>query len=142
MKIVAAGCIAAAALLASSSAIAHHSFAMFDLTKEVSLQGEIVEFQWTNPHVFIQILTLDGKGDQTEWSIEAGAPGMLTRTGWRSSMLKPGDKVILVMHPLKSGKASGSLIRVTLPDGRIMGPGGPTPALPSKAAEGVARPAG
>jgi hypothetical protein len=71
----------------------------------------------------------EGKGGQTEWSIEAGAPGMLLRTGWKPNTLKPGDAVTVVTHPAKNGEANGSLIRVTLPDGRTLGPGGPPVAL-------------
>ena len=59
-----------------------------------------------------------------------GAPGMLTRTGWKSSILKPGDKVTVVLNPLKNGGPSGRLVRVTLPNGRVMGPGGPPPPPP------------
>jgi hypothetical protein len=115
----------AVTIVASPFAWGHHSFAMFDLDKEVTLQGVVKEFQWTNPHVWLQIVVTDEKGTATEWSLEAGAPGMLTRTGWKSSMLKANDKVTVVIHPLKSGAPSGSLMRVTLPDGRVMGPGGP-----------------
>jgi len=129
MKDFAISLIMAMTILACQCAFAHHSFAMFDLTKEVNLQGEVKEFQWTNPHVWIQLLVADGKGSKFEWSLEGGAPGMLSRTGWNSRMLKPGDRISIVMHPLKNGDPSGSLVSVTLPDGRVMGPGGP--ALPA-----------
>ena len=119
----------AAALLAAAPAFAHHSFAMFDLTKEITLVGTIKEVQFTNPHVWIQILVPDGKGGQTEWSIEAGAPGMLLRTGWKANTLKFGDAVTVVTHPARSGMPNGSLVRITVPDGRTLGPGGPPPAL-------------
>ena len=104
---------------------------MFDLTKEVTVVGTIKEVQFTNPHVWLQVLVPDGKGGQTEWSIEAGAPGMLLRTGWKPSTLKPGDAVTVVTHPAKSGASNGSLVRVTAPGGRTLGPGGPPPALKS-----------
>jgi hypothetical protein len=127
---------AAAALLMSCPVVlAHHSFAMFDLGKEVTVEAVVKEVQYTNPHVWIQIMVPDGKGGETEWSIESGAPGMMTRAGWKSSTLKPGDKVTLVMHPLKSGKPSGSLVRVTVPDGRVLGNGaGELPPPPAAAA--------
>jgi hypothetical protein len=112
----------------------HHSFAMFDLDKEITLEGAVKEFQWTNPHVWIQIIVTDAAGTRTEWGLEMGAPGMLTRTGWKSSMLKPHDKVVVVLNPLKSGAPSGRLVRVTLPDGRVMGPGGPALPPPKPAA--------
>jgi hypothetical protein len=120
-----------AVLFAAQPALAHHSFANFDLTRDITLVGTIKEVQFTNPHVWLQVTVSDGKGGQTEWSIEAGAPGMLLRTGWKLNTLRPGDAVTVVTHPAKSGDANGSLIRVTLPDGRTLGPGGPAPALKS-----------
>ena len=110
-------------LLSSSVAEAHHSFAMFDLAKDVTVEAVIKEVQFTNPHVWLQILVPDGKGGQTEWSIESGAPGMMLRNGWKPSTLKPGDKVTLTMHPLKNGSPGGSLVSVKVPDGRTLGPG-------------------
>ena len=125
--------LAAVLMLGAGSAWGHHSFAMFDLEKEVTLEGVVKEFQWANPHVWLQILTPDSQGGTTEWSLEMGAPGMLTRTGWKSSMLKQGDKVTVVLNPLKNGAPSGRLVRVTLPNGRVMGPGGPPPPPPKPA---------
>jgi hypothetical protein len=118
-----------AAVLTSPPAFAHHSFAMFDLTRNITLVGTIKEVQFTNPHVWLQVLVADGKGGQIEWSIEAGAPGMLLRTGWKPSTLKAGDSVTVVTHAARSGAPNGSLVRVTLPDGRTLGPGGPPAAL-------------
>ena len=115
--------VVAVLMLGAGSAWAHHSFAMFDLEKEVMLEGVVKEFPWVNPHVWLQILTPDGKGGTTEWGLEMGAPGMLTRTGWKSSMLKAGDKVTVVGNPLKDGRPNAALVRVTLPDGRVLGPG-------------------
>ena len=125
---------AAALLLSCPVALAHHSFAMFDLGEEVTVEGVVKEFQFTNPHVWIQMMVPDGKGGETEWSIESGAPGMMIRAGWKSSTLKVGDRITLTMHPLKSGKPSGSLVKVTVPDGRLLGGGGGPPPAPPKAA--------
>ena len=118
-----------AIVLVAQPALAHHSFANFDLGREITVAGTIKEVQFTNPHVLLQVMVPDGKGGQTEWSIEAGAPGMLLRTGWKPNTLKTGDAVTVVTHPAKNGEANGSLIRVTLPDGRTLGPGGPPAAL-------------
>jgi len=118
----------------SSSAWAHHSFAMFDLDKEVTLEGVVKDLQWANPHVWLEIVVADGKGGSTTWSLELGTTGMLTRGGWKSSTLKPNDKVKVVINPLKSGEPSGRLVTVTLPDGRVLGPGGPSPPPPPKPA--------
>jgi hypothetical protein len=113
------------ALMMSGTASAHHSFLMFDLDKEVILQGVVKEFQWTNPHVWLQVMVPDGKGTSTEWSLEMSAPGILLRSGWTRSMLKPNDQVTVLINPLKTGAPSGRLLQVTLPDGRVMGGGGP-----------------
>ena len=116
--------IAGALAMAAAPAVAHHSFAMFDLTKDVPMSGTIKEVQFTNPHVWFQVMAPDATGKVVEWSIEAGAPGMLLRTGWKPNTLKPGDKVSLVMHPAKSGKSTGSMVTMKVPDGRTLGPGG------------------
>ena len=117
---------------AGAPASAHHSFAMFDRTKEVTLQGTIKDFQFQNPHAWIQITVPNAQGGEVEWGIECGAPAMMLRTGWRSTTLKAGDKVTLLMHPLKDGRPSGSLIRATLADGKVLGPGGPPPRPAAK----------
>ena len=121
----------AAVIIVGGSASAHHSFAMFDLDQEVTLEGTVKELQWGNPHVWLQIRVPDGQGGATEWSLELGTTGMLTRTGWTSRTLKPDDKVTVVLNPLKSGAPSGRLVTVTLPNGRVLGPGGPAPPAPS-----------
>ena len=121
-----------AALAGATSAWAHHSFAMFDLDKEVTLEGVVKNVQWANPHVWLEIIVTDGDGKSTQWGLEMGTTGMLTRAGWKSSTLKPNDKVKVVINPLRSGEPSGRLVTVTLPDGRMLGPGGPGPSSPAK----------
>jgi hypothetical protein len=125
MKLAATLIVTPALVLSCSVAVAHHSFAMFDLANEVTVEAVIKEVQFTNPHVWLQILVKDDKGVETEWSIESGAPGMMLRNGWKPSTLKSGDKVTLTMHPLRSGNPGGSLVRVKVPDGRTLGPGAP-----------------
>ena len=120
-----------ATILTGQPALAHHSFAPFDLARELTLVGTIKEVQFTSPHVWLQVLVPSTRR-QTEWSIEAGAPGMLLRTGWKATTLKPGDRVTIVTHPTRSGAPNGSLVRVTLADGRVFGPGGPPPPQPSR----------
>lgn len=123
MKVVSAYGVVAALALSCSVASAHHSFAMFDLGKDYTVEAVVKEVQFTNPHVWLQIMVTDDKGVATEWSIESGAPGMMLRNGWKPSTLKPGDKVTLTMHPLKNGSPGGSLVSVKVPDGRVLGPG-------------------
>jgi len=125
MKLVPTWIAAATLALSCSAARAHHSFAMFDLAKDLTVEAVVKEVQFTNPHVWLQILVKDEKGVETEWSIESGAPGMMLRNGWKPSTLKAGDKVTLTMHPLRNGNPGGSLVRVKVPDGRTLGPGAP-----------------
>ena len=105
----------------STSASAHHSFAMFDLAKEATLVGTIKEFQWTNPHTWIEIdVPATGTPGAAQWGIEGMSPNFLARRGWSRDTLKPGDKVNLTIHPLKDGSHGGSFVRVMLPDGTVM----------------------
>ena len=104
----------------SATAFAHHSFAMFERDKEVTLVGTVREFQWTNPHAFIEMDVTDPSGASEKWSIELNSPNNLTRQGWKSSMLKPGDKVSLTMNPLRDGKKGGLFVSVVLPDGKVI----------------------
>jgi hypothetical protein len=107
--------------LAAAPAFAHHSFAMFDNAKNVTLEGTIKEFQWTNPHSWIQIMVKDGSGKEVEYSIEGGSPNGLSRGGWKRTSLKPGDKATVVIHPLKDGTNGGSLVTVTVNGQQIGG---------------------
>ena len=115
-------------LLATEPALAHHSYAAFDREKKVTLTGVVREFQWNNPPAWIQMVVADEKGRQVEWGVECGSPNMMARTGWKSSSLKAGDTIVAVVNPLKDGRPNGSLVTVTLADGRVLGPGNaPTP---------------
>lgn len=109
-----------AALAAPAAAHAHHSFALFDTAKDVTLTGVVKEFQWTNPHVFVQVVAADGK----EWSIEASATNSLRRNGWTRNSFKPGEKVSILMHPLKDGKPGGAFMNATFADGRKLSEAG------------------
>jgi Family of unknown function (DUF6152) len=113
--------IAVAAMLAASSAFAHHSFAMFDQSKSVNLQGTVKDFRWSNPHVFIQLLVKTEGGGEEEWSIEMTSPEHLARVGWRPGTLKPGDNVTLVIHPMRDGTQGGQYVSGTGPDGPLIG---------------------
>jgi hypothetical protein len=115
------------ALLAIGAAVAlpvlaHHSFAMFDQTKEVTLVGTVKEFQWTNPHAFIHVEVAQGAHSGT-WDIELNSPNNLKRQGWKPDSVKAGDKVTLLANPLRdmSTHKGGLFIAVTLPDGKVLG---------------------
>ena len=110
-----------AALALGGAAEAHHSFAMFDQTKTVVLNGTIAEFQWTNPHAWIEIMVTDESGAPVKWSVELNSPNNLTRQGFKRSSLKAGDKVTVVINPLRDGKKGGLFNTVTLPGGQVLG---------------------
>jgi Family of unknown function (DUF6152) len=109
-----------AMILAASSAVswpvaAHHSFAVYDRTKTVTIKGTVKTFQWTNPHCVVWVLVQpEGGGDPQEWSIETTSPGVLTRDGWTRNSIKPGDKVSVEFNPLRDGSHGGGLNSVTL----------------------------
>jgi hypothetical protein len=107
---------------AAPLAHAHHSFASYDRAKKVTLEGTVKDFQFMNPHAWIDV-TVEGGGQVTDWGVEAGSPNMMTRSGWKKSSLKPGDRVVVVVNPLLDGRPSGSLVTITLPDGTVLGPG-------------------
>jgi hypothetical protein len=109
------------ALATTEAAWGHHSFAMFDASHEKTLTGTIKEFQWTNPHTWVWLDVPGGSGAPTEeWGIEGMSPNFLGRRGWSKNTLKPGDKVTVVIHPLKDGSKGGSFLSVTLSDGNVM----------------------
>jgi len=116
--------LAAAALsLAAGPAYAHHSYAMFDATKTVALSGTVKQFQFTNPHSWIQVMAPGPNGALTEWSVQMGAPFELIRAGLGPDTLKPGDKITIQIHPAKDGVTAGSFLSATDGNGRPIGKG-------------------
>ena len=104
-------------------ASAHHSFAMFDQTQQKTLVGVVKQVQWTNPHIWVQVLVPDQKGGAaTEWSIEGGSPNGLSRQGWRRSSIKEGDAIEVTIHPLKDGSNGGSLMKAMVNGQAVGGP--------------------
>ncbi len=103
--------------------LAHHSFAMFDQTKPVTLAGTVTAFEWTNPHAYIELDVADGKGGVKHWSVELGSPSILMQSGWKFNAIKKGDKVTARINPLRNGESGGLLEYVTLGDGRVLGNG-------------------
>jgi Family of unknown function (DUF6152) len=122
------GFAAMAVLAASSAAYAHHSFAMFDSESQIKLKGKVTDFQWQNPHVYIEIDAQDvnakDKGTKS-WTIECANPGILNRIGWKFNMVKIGDELTLIVAPLRSGEPGALLKQITLPDGKVFTNGGP-----------------
>ena len=107
-------------VLAAAPAWAHHSFAMFDQSKTVTLKGTVIEFQWTNPHAFLNVEVSNG-GSKTNWHVELNSPNNLRREGWKATSVKAGDAVTVVVNPLRDGTSGGLFISVTLPDGKVLG---------------------
>jgi hypothetical protein len=101
----------------TSRAEAHHSFSVFDMQTNKELEGEVIEFQWTNPHTWTWIDVTNADGTKTRWGLEGMSPNYLGRRGWTKSTFKPGDRIKVVFWPLKSGEPGGTLQRATLPDG-------------------------
>ncbi len=119
------GVISALAILAAGPAAAHHSFAMFDHVNRVTISGTVTDFQWTNPHVFIEMEVPDPKGVASHYTVECASPNVLTRAGWKFNLIKKGDKISALINPLKSGSPGGMLETVTLPDGRTFSDSNP-----------------
>ena len=111
--------IGVAAIAAACSASAHHSFSMFDSTKTVTISGTIKDFQWTNPHAWIDLIVMTPEGPK-EYGVEAFNLRGMRSAGWKFNTLKPGDKVTVVMNPLRNGGRGGSMVTTTVPDGRTL----------------------
>ena len=114
----------AAALLAGP-AVAHHSFAMFDNSRSITLHGKVTTYQWTNPHAYLDIDAEDGRGGIRHFTLEMTSINMLSRGGWTSRTVRSGDEVTAIVAPLRDGRAGGLLLELTLPSGATMLPGVP-----------------
>jgi hypothetical protein len=114
-----------AALAAAGAAYAHHSFAMFDHDNQIRVEGTVTDYKWQNPHVYIWLSAPDAKGEMRTWTIECANPGILNRLGWKFNMIKPQDKITVVMAPLRTGEPGALLKQVKLADGSKYGNGAP-----------------
>jgi hypothetical protein len=133
MRTILAVCVVALGIGLGPSAYAHHSMAGFDRFKTVTLEGTVVHFKWANPHSWIELEVPNGKGGVDTWNIEMTSPAVLIRAGWKSTTLKPGDKVSIAAHPLMTGEPGGIFVSVTLASGQTMtdkAAPAPTPANP------------
>jgi hypothetical protein len=99
---------------------AHHSFAMFDQSKKIVLKGTVTEFQWTNPHSFLELDTQGADGKTMHWSLELNSPNNLKRQGWARNSVKPGDVVSVTFNPLRDGKPGGLFNSLVLPNGKVL----------------------
>jgi hypothetical protein len=115
-KTTSIGCVLV--LFAASAAVAHHSPAVFDLGRQITLEGVVTEFRWTNPHSWIELSVSNPAGGTDRWSIEMNGPTHLVRAGWRRSSVSPGDQVMIVANPLRTDEMIGKFVSITLPGGR------------------------
>ena len=104
-------------MMMAGTAAAHHSFAVFDHTRTLTIRGTVTRFQWTNPHGFLEVDVPQSDGSMKHYSIELTSINMMQRVGWRSNMIKAGDKITAVVAPLLSGDPVGLGLEVTMADG-------------------------
>jgi len=108
-------------------AAAHHSFAIFEHSKTLTLKGTVQSFQWTNPHGYIDLEVADGPPGIDRYTLELTSINMLRRAGWKSSDVNVGDKVTAIVAPLMNGQHGGLLLELKMEDGRTLVP--PVPAI-------------
>lgn len=113
--------VSIAALCVTTDALAHHSFAMFDRRQTTTITGTVKAFDLVNPHGWLRVMVADAQGNQNEWSLELGGVGQQAREGWSRDAVRPGDRVMVRLHPLRDGSYGGQLISVTLPNGKVLG---------------------
>jgi hypothetical protein len=117
MKVVGLATVLVAAI--SVPAFAHHSFAMFDAQKTITLEGTVKELEWTNPHAWLRIMVDDQKvGRPVLWAFEMSSPGRLVTMGMKADSVHAGDKVSVTFHPMKDGSRGGQFMQAKLPNGQ------------------------
>ncbi len=117
---------ASAVCIASwTTAEAHHSGAMFDRSRQITVTGAVKDFSWTNPHSSFSVEVSKPDGSAELWAVEMNSPNNLVREGWTRTTLRPGDKVSAVINPLRDGKPGGLYVGVTLPTGKVLNAGAP-----------------
>jgi hypothetical protein len=123
-KLAILGFAAGSLMAAEVPAMAHHSYAMFDRSRTVKINGTVKLFQWTNPHMYLWVTVKDDKGVDQLWGIEGSSPNSLSRMGWNKHTLDPGDKVTVELQPLKDGRNGGFFVKA-MKDGKdiVGGPG-------------------
>ena len=116
----------------AAPASAHHSFAMFDQTKTVTLKGTVKEFEWNNPHVWLRITVVDqASGKPVQYALEMGSVRRSMIDGWKQDSVKPGDAVTVTLHPMKDGSRGGMYLSTELSGGQHFGRTGPAVGLPT-----------
>jgi len=120
---------AAFALIVSAAGIgsaeAHHSFAPYEPDRQILINGKVTHYQWTNPHVYIELDAPDATGEVRRWLIECANTSILSRVGWTWNMVKVGDEIDVIVAPLRNGEPAALLKSIRLADGRVFSNGGP-----------------
>lgn len=111
----------ALAVGATGVALAHHSGVMFDRSEVRTIEGEVQEWSWSNPHSYLRIGVADEGGEVVEWNFESTSSALLARQGWRRTSFEPGERVSVHYNPLRDGGVGGNLVGVTKSDGAVFG---------------------
>ena len=120
MRISATLALTLGTALVTSASLAHHSFAMFDTMRQVDLEGVVQDFQWTNPHCWVDLVVVEKGGKSSKWALEAQSPSMMHRKGWTKESLAQGARIKVNLFPARDGSHSGALRRATLSDGSVL----------------------
>ena len=119
MNVKTTGLIAFALVAFATQALAHHSFAMFDHEKKITVSGTLKEFEWTNPHCWLHVAVTDAATSRTlDWAFEMGSIGQVAAQGWKGDSVKVGDKITIEAYPMKDGSRGGQYLAAQLSDGR------------------------
>jgi hypothetical protein len=110
--------VAVAGIVLSATAFGHHSTTAYDLSRSITLDATVTRFEWTNPHSWINLQVAGTGADSGAWAIEFGAPNLNARAGWKHDDVKVGDKVTVIVSPMRDGSHNATLQSIILPDGR------------------------
>jgi hypothetical protein len=113
----------AVGLVLVTTAMAHHSYAMFDNTRRMTVSGIVARHEWKNPHtsIWVYVKSPEGTGEYVLYTFENGSPSSLKREGWRRNSLRENDRITVEYLPLRDGRPGGHCTKVTLADGRVLG---------------------
>ena len=103
------------------SVCAHHSFALYDMTRSVEVDGSVDKLEWSHPHCWLFIFVAGSDSATVSYGFEMSSVGEMTRRGWKKLLVKPGDKIKVKYHPLRDGRNGGLMMSVTMADGQTIG---------------------
>lgn len=118
-------------LISATPALAHHSFVMYDQTRQLTLEGIVKEFKWTNPHSWLEIAIVNAQGQEEVWPFEMSTPRSMAQVGMNPASILPGQEVTVTYNPMRDGSVGGNYLSVQMPDGTVFersSAGGATPS--------------